>query len=123
MSGCPFFPAQQDIVMTQAATRSTKPAEHIPPVPAPEIPPSTRRDNENHMPPAPLAQSAMQDAAYARNWWRVVFDGERTPGYELETREAAIDPRRMHRDRTGRHGHVEANRTWPDIDRPGRIRR
>ncbi len=28
---------------------------------------------------APIPQSAMQDAVYARNHWRVVFDGERTP--------------------------------------------
>ncbi|HWN51365.1 MAG TPA: hypothetical protein VNO18_16370, partial [Xanthobacteraceae bacterium] len=27
----------------------------------------------------PIPQSAMQDAAFARNWWRVVIDGERTP--------------------------------------------
>lgn len=27
---------------------------------------------------APIPQSAMQDATYARNWWRVVFDAERT---------------------------------------------
>jgi hypothetical protein len=71
--------------MTQAATRSTKSAEHIPPAPASDIPPAPSRDNENAMPPAPLAQSAMQDAAYARNWWRVVFDGERTPYANLLT--------------------------------------
>jgi hypothetical protein len=29
--------------------------------------------------PAPIPQAAMQDASYARNWWRVVFDAERTP--------------------------------------------
>ncbi len=28
---------------------------------------------------APIPQSAMQDSIYARNHWRVVFDGERTP--------------------------------------------
>jgi len=27
---------------------------------------------------APIPQAAMQDAAYARNWWRLVFDAERT---------------------------------------------
>ncbi len=28
---------------------------------------------------APIPGSAMQDAAFARNWWRVVIDTERTP--------------------------------------------
>ncbi len=27
---------------------------------------------------APIPQAAMQDAVYARNWWRVVFNAERT---------------------------------------------
>jgi len=39
----------------------------------------SRDDTPATIAPAPIPQSAMQDAAYARNWWRVVFDGERTP--------------------------------------------
>jgi hypothetical protein len=27
----------------------------------------------------PIPQSAMQDAAYVRNWWRIVFDADRIP--------------------------------------------
>jgi hypothetical protein len=35
--------------------------------------------------PAPIPASAMQDAAFARNWWRVVIDAERTPYASLFT--------------------------------------
>jgi hypothetical protein len=37
----------------------------------------------------PIPQSAMQDASYARNHWRVVFDAERTP-YESVLTDVAI---------------------------------
>ena len=40
-----------------------------------------------HVPPIP--QSAMQDAAFARNWWRVVIDGQRTP-YENVLTDVAV---------------------------------
>jgi hypothetical protein len=38
---------------------------------------------------APIPQGAMQDASYARNWWRVVFDAERTP-YESVLTDVAV---------------------------------
>jgi hypothetical protein len=38
---------------------------------------------------APIPQSAMQDAAYARNWWRVVIDAERTP-YDSVLNDVAV---------------------------------
>jgi hypothetical protein len=37
----------------------------------------------------PIPQGAMQDASYARNWWRVVFDAERTP-YESVLTDVAV---------------------------------
>jgi hypothetical protein len=36
-------------------------------------------------PAAPIPQGAMQDAAFARNWWRVVIDTDRTPYASLLT--------------------------------------
>ena len=49
------------------------PAAADTPKPTPEpAPPASR-------PAAPIPQNAMQDAAYACNWWRVVIDAERTP--------------------------------------------
>src|SRR5260221_11667886 len=62
-------------------TRKTQAAPHIPsviaqaPKPAPETEVATQAPRL--VPPIP--QSAMQDAAFARNWWRGVVDGERTP--------------------------------------------
>jgi hypothetical protein len=45
--------------------------------------PAPLREAETAAPPrrtaAPVPQSAMQDAAFARNWWRIVIDTERTP--------------------------------------------
>jgi hypothetical protein len=70
--------------VTQTATRSTRKAQAaspIPPVvadpskPAPEAEVAARTPQ----PVPPIPQSAMQDAAFARNWWRVVIDAERTP--------------------------------------------
>jgi hypothetical protein len=69
---------------TQTAKRSTRkaqPAAHIPQAvadtskPAPETEVAARAAQQV----APIPQSAMQDAAFARNWWRVVIDTERTP--------------------------------------------
>ena len=40
-------------------------------------------------PVPPIPQGAMQDAAFARNWWRVVIDGERTP-YESVLTDATV---------------------------------
>ena len=40
-------------------------------------------------PAVPIPQSAMQDAAFARNWWRVVIDGERTP-YDSVLTDVAV---------------------------------
>jgi hypothetical protein len=37
----------------------------------------------------PIPQGAMQDAAYARNWWRVVFDGDRIP-YDSLLRDVTV---------------------------------
>jgi hypothetical protein len=34
---------------------------------------------------APIPQAAMQDATYTRNWWRVVFDADRTSYESLLT--------------------------------------
>ncbi len=79
--------------MTQLAqnarrtTRKAPPALSIPavaeetlkPVPEAEPAPPTSR------PAAPIPQSAMQDAAYACNWWRVVIDTDRTPYASLLT--------------------------------------
>lgn len=66
--------------MTQAAPRQPKSSGPTPPpLAAAETTSPPRRDIDGAMPPAPIPQAAMQDAAYARNWWRVVFDGERTP--------------------------------------------
>src|SRR5882672_3679123 len=43
-------------------------------------------------PVPPIPQSAMQDAAFARNWWRVVIDGERTPYHTLLTDASVWGP-------------------------------
>ena len=40
-------------------------------------------------PVPPIPQGAMQDAAFARNWWRVVIDGQRTP-YERVLTDVAV---------------------------------
>ena len=70
--------------LTQTVKRSTRKvqaAPHIPPIvadtskPAPETEVAARPPQ----PVLPIPQSAMQDAAFARNWWRVVIDVERTP--------------------------------------------
>jgi hypothetical protein len=63
------------------AARKTPPPPHIPSV----IAQTAKSESETDvamsapLPVPPIPQSAMQDAAFARNWWRVVIDGERTP--------------------------------------------
>jgi hypothetical protein len=64
-------PAARSIPSADADTR--EPAPDTEPVPV------ARR------PAAPIPQSAMQDAAYACNWWRVVIDTDRTPYGSLLT--------------------------------------
>jgi hypothetical protein len=70
--------------VTQTTTRSTRKAHAAVPVspvvmdpskPAPEGEVAARTPR----PVLPIPQSAMQDAAFARNWWRIVIDAERTP--------------------------------------------
>ena len=67
--------------MTQFSKRSTR---KMPPVPAaatdaPESAPQRETAAPAARAAAPVPLSAMQDAAFARNWWRVVIDTERTP--------------------------------------------
>ena len=68
----------------QAAKRTTRKAQaapHIPSVIAQALKPAPETEVATQAPRLvpPIPQSAMQDAAFARNWWRVVIDGERTP--------------------------------------------
>src|SRR5437879_889088 len=79
--------ARQDILMTQLSqtgkrtTRKAQAAPHIPPVVADTSKPAAETEvaARTPRPVLPIPQSAMQDAAFARNWWRVVIDAERTP--------------------------------------------
>jgi hypothetical protein len=69
---------------TQTPKRSTRKTQLAPPVPpviadAPEPAPQRQAAAPAPRAAAPVPQSAMQDAAFARNWWRVVIDTERTP--------------------------------------------
>jgi hypothetical protein len=69
--------------VTQAATRSSRKTQATPhsrPIVADTSKPAPEADVAPHARPVPpIPQSAMQDAAFARNWWRVVIDAERTP--------------------------------------------
>jgi len=69
--------------VTQTAKRSTRKAPAAPPtlpVTADTTkPPEATVVARTPRPVLPIPQSAMQDAAFARNWWRVVIDAERTP--------------------------------------------
>ena len=68
--------------VTQAAKRSTRKAQaapHITPAVAAPSKPAPETEVAAPQPVPPIPQSAMQDAAFARNWWRVVIDAERTP--------------------------------------------
>jgi hypothetical protein len=75
--------------MAQAATRNTRTrkaaADEDEAQSGPLPSPSELAENDpGHVDPravprlAPIPQGAMQDATYTRNWWRVVFDAERT---------------------------------------------
>jgi hypothetical protein len=70
--------------VTQAPTRTARKSQAAPPIP-PVVAKALKSEAENEIAaPAPrlvlpIPQSAMQDAAFARNWWRVVIDAERTP--------------------------------------------
>jgi hypothetical protein len=87
------FRAQQDILMNQTIqtakrnSRKTPATLHLPPVVT--DPPKAEVEPEAAAPaarlPVPVPQSAMQDAAFARNWWRVVIDADRTPYASLLT--------------------------------------
>src|SRR5262249_14135467 len=63
------------------STRKAHATAPVPPVvadlskPAPEAEVAARTPR----PVLPIPQVAMQDAAFARNWWRIVIDAERTP--------------------------------------------
>jgi hypothetical protein len=77
----------------QAAKRSVRKAPpapfHLSPAAAAEPELSTAPEAAAPEPqapaPVPVSQGAMQDAAFARNWWRVVIDAERTPYASLLT--------------------------------------
>jgi hypothetical protein len=83
--------------MTETPRRSTRKEQavaHVPPAvadtskPAPEKAVAARASQ----PVPPIPQSAMQDAAFARNWWRVVIDAERTPYDRVLTDVAVWSP-------------------------------
>jgi hypothetical protein len=73
--------------------RTTTPAIQHALSPAGDSPaPAAQRDSADvgtARPASPIPQSAMQDAAYARNHWRVVFDAERTP-YDRVLTDVAV---------------------------------
>jgi hypothetical protein len=73
--------------LTPAAKRSTRKAPPPSAAVAGTLEPAS--PNEAAAPAslvaAPIPQSAMQDAAFARNWWRIVIDTERTPYASLLT--------------------------------------
>jgi hypothetical protein len=74
--------------MTEAIPTTKPTARKKPAAPPPVSPPVADTSKPAPAPEAaarmpqrvvPIPQSAMQDAAFARNWWRVVIDAERTP--------------------------------------------
>ena len=71
--------------VTPTTKRTTRKAQaappHVPPPVAETSKPAPATEVAARTPQqvAPIPQSAMQDAAFARNWWRVVIDAERTP--------------------------------------------
>jgi len=76
--------------VTQEATRAKRKTQAAPPIPSVAAPtPKPAAESEvaaqSPGPVPPIPQSAMQDAAFARNWWRVVIDGERTPYHSVLT--------------------------------------
>ena len=76
--------------MVQPAPRSKSNRHSEPQLPPwVEDAPGTEPAVPQIRPALPIPQSAMQDAGYARNWWRVVIDGERTP-YERVLHDVAV---------------------------------
>jgi hypothetical protein len=76
--------------VTQTPKRNTRKAPATPPIPAvvtgaPDPAPQTEAAPPAPRVAAPIPQSAMQDAAFARNWWRIVINAERTPYASLLT--------------------------------------
>lgn len=78
---------EQNLHLTQVkqtsmrGTRRGQAAPCVPAVIAQTPKPAAATEAEAHAlrPVQPIPQSAMQDAAFARNWWRIVIDAERTP--------------------------------------------
>jgi hypothetical protein len=78
--------------VTPAATQpKRKPQARPSSVAAPTSKPPTEAEAaiKPHQPVPPIPQSAMQDAAFARNWWRIVIDAERTP-YDSVLTDVAV---------------------------------
>jgi hypothetical protein len=79
------------MVRTSTQTTAKTKAPHILPIvpqaPTPAAEAASAAPAGRTVPPIP--QGAMQDAAYARNWWRVVIDGERTP-YDSVLTDVAV---------------------------------
>jgi hypothetical protein len=86
--------------MTQAPHAAKRSPRKTPPVllipPAAVDLPEPALQNEAAAPAprlaAPIPQSAMQDSAFARNWWRVVIDTDRTPYASLLSDVAVWGP-------------------------------
>ena len=70
-------------------SRKTQAAPIISSIPAAAPAPEAQVDLPAPRMILPIPQSAMQDAAFSRNWWRVVIDGERTP-YERVLTDVAV---------------------------------
>ncbi len=64
---------------TARSARKTRSVAPISPSAAEAPKPAAEAVIQPPRPVAPIPQSAMQDAAFARNCWRIVVDGERTP--------------------------------------------
>jgi len=81
--------------VTPTTKRTTRKAQaappHVPPPVAETSKPAPATEVAARTPQqvAPIPQSAMQDAAFARNWWRVVIDAERTP-YDSVLADVAV---------------------------------
>jgi len=81
--------------VTQTPKRTTRKAQAAPPPIPPVVADTSKPAPETEIaarapqPVPPIPQSAMQDAAFARNWWRVVIDAERTP-YDRVLADVAV---------------------------------
>jgi hypothetical protein len=83
--------------VAQTPKRSARKAQAVARVPqavadASKSVPETEVAARTPQPVPPIPQSAMQDAAFARNWWRVVIDAERTPYDRVLTNMAVWGP-------------------------------